>query len=66
MKKYEMRRALGRHNMNYESFAMLVGKTRPTVCRYGADGGDVPQWVKLVVTLIEERGGADDLFRRMM
>ena len=62
MKKHEFQRALRRHDLNYESFGFLIGKSRETVCRYGVNGDAVPPFVALIMRLIQERGGAKDLF----
>jgi hypothetical protein len=60
MNKCEFRTALRRNNLTPDEFAALVGRSLSTVYDFGGRY-PVPYYARILITLLDERGGAHGL-----
>jgi len=60
MDKNEFRQAVKRNGLTCDEFADLVGRDKNTIYRFG-DKQSVPYYARVVLRLLDERGGAGGL-----
>lgn len=60
MVKEEFREKLKGHNISCTVFADLIGRDRDTVYKFG-ESTPVPYYVRVILRLIDERGGIQGL-----
>lgn len=63
MTKNEFRQALRRNRISCDEFAALTGRSIKTIYEFG-ERSPVPYYARVILRMIDERGGADGLIPR--
>lgn len=63
MTKAEFRQAIKRNGLSCDDFAEIAGRCVRTVYAFGEET-PVPYYARLILRLLDERGGGSDLIRR--